>query len=772
MTAQILDGIRIIDLSSGLAGPVATLLLAEQGADVIKVESPLGDPTRDDASFATWNRSKRSVVLDISGDGGLKKLETLLEGADVLLHDFTPLNAARLGLDGAVLSERFPSLVVCSVTGYPVNHPDAERPGNDLLVQARSGMMGEILGHRDGPIAFRMPLPSWAAAYLAASGIVTRLIVRQQTGHGGSVNTSLLQGMLQTASLFWNRAENPTSSLFSTKYDLQPLLAMYRCSDGVWLQIMNPGERIDIGALPFTQQAVADLKAAEEAGEPIGEVEGDVAADERAGILNAAILRRAFRRRTSAEWLQALRAADVAVEPALNLGEMFTLPAVQANDYVVEVEDQVWGRTIQSAAPFRTEPPSRVKSPAPALGEHTDEVLSEADRTSLGNTEMKDLPEHPLDGLNVLDLGSFLAGPMAPMLMADMGADVIKVEPVGGDRLRWNAGYWESCSRGKRALALNLHTEAGQEVLTRLIKWADIVHHNQRPKAAAKAGIDEAGLRAQNPDVVFSYVTSYGEKGDRAGWPGFDSVFEALGGWEIENGGEGNFPTFSRYGTLDVQTALASTVSTLLAQFHKLRTGVAGKTSGSLLGTTTMTQSETLLRLEDDTFAPHRRLTMDQTGTGFGERIYELTDGWIAVVADDDHKMAAFRGIAAADSDEHIENGLATQSTDKVLIALDEAGISAELVREGQMSEFFDDADNHASGLVAKYPHGAFGSMEQPGAFWQFGDMSLSLERAAPIIGQHSREILADLDYTEAEIDQLYADGVVTGPLIPPAWQV
>jgi crotonobetainyl-CoA:carnitine CoA-transferase CaiB-like acyl-CoA transferase len=742
---SILDGIRIIDLSTGHAGPVATALLAEAGADVIKVEAPAGDPNREYAAFATWNRSKRSVVLDLQDDKQREQLNALLESADVLMHGLRPSEAIREGLDDATLRARYPRLVVCSILGYPINHADAERPGDELLVQARSGLMDEQLGWRDGPIALRFPLGGWAAAYLAAAGIVTRLIVRERTGTGGGVHTSLLQGMLNTVSLVWNRSDNPSPALLSSKYDITQQIAMYQCSDDAWLQIMNPGERIDIGAIALTQEVLTELG---DPGHPV----------------DAERLRRAFRYRNSHEWLDALREADVAVEPAFPLGELLGMDELADNNYVVTVDDPTWGRVLQPAVPFQISPPAEVRSAAPGLGQHTAEVLAEigAERSTPSVPDAVAL-DHPLTGVKVLDVGAFLAGPMAPMLLGDLGADVIKVEPIVGDRMRFMSNYFEACSRGKRSIAVDLGQPAGQEVLDRLVRWADIVHHNQRRAAAHKLGIDAASIQARNPNAVFGYVSAYGQAGARADWPGFDSIFQALGGWEVENAGLGNAPLFSRFGSLDVQCALSSLVGTLLTYYRKQRTGIAGQVSGSLVATAAFSASETML-LADGSLAPYPRMNAEQTGYLPRQRLYETATGWVAIVTRSDAELTDLLKVAEVSEASELVAALKGRAAEELVAALDQSGISAEVVREGYGASFFDDEDHRAAGLVADYHHSAYGRMQQPGAYLHFDDLPLRIDRATPVIGESTREILAELGYSGGQIQALYDDGVVAGP--------
>ena len=155
-----LGDLRIVEIGEGMAVQVAGLMLAELGADVLKVERPGGDPARGTAPFANWNRGKRSLVLDLDTPEGLAGLTGRLAGADVLLHQFTPKQAEALGLDDASLAASFPRLVTCGITGSPHDHPDVERSADDLLVAARVGALYENDGYRAGHPARRALRPS------------------------------------------------------------------------------------------------------------------------------------------------------------------------------------------------------------------------------------------------------------------------------------------------------------------------------------------------------------------------------------------------------------------------------------------------------------------------------------------------------------------------------------------------------------------------------------------------------------------------------------
>jgi crotonobetainyl-CoA:carnitine CoA-transferase CaiB-like acyl-CoA transferase len=473
-------------------------------------------------------------------------------------------------------------------------------------------------------------------------------------------------------------------------------------------------------------------------------------------------MRRAFLAHSSNRWVEELRRADFAVELVAPIGDLLQRPEVIANNLVVEIDDPTWGPTRQAAAPFDTEPPSTIRSAAPLLGADTEAVFQEAPAERRARTRHSgEPPSYPLSGLRVVDVGAWFAGPVVPMLLADLGAEVIKVEPITGDPMRPMANFFAACSRGKRSIAVDLESPAGREVLQRLVEWADVVHHNVRAGASARFGIDEEGIRKANPDAVFSHVSAYGSCGSSRDRPGYDSVFQAMAGWEVANAGEGNEPLFSRLCTMDVLSGLASLVATLLAIYQRSTTGRGRTAKTSMLGVATFTQSETVLLVPTRTVAPYPTLDGMQTGLHPGYRIYEAVDGWIAIVALGSASMAALRRAAKVASDNAIADAIRAFMVDELIWQLDQAGVAAERVRVGAMHEFFDDERNVATGLVSTSDHPIFGRLTQPGAFWSFGDLKLRIDAASPTAGQHSSEILDEMGYSSTEIDLMVEQGAI-----------
>ena len=375
-----LSGLKVIELAHIMAGPVCGQLLADMGADVIKVEKvPGGDDTRrmvppeidgESAAFMILNRNKRGSAINIKTDAGRAVLLRLLDTADIVIENYRVGTMERLGLGYESLRERNPGLIYCQITGFGRTGPYADRAGFDLIAQGMSGLMsvtGE--GADRPPIKAGVPVGDISAGMLAAMGILAAYIHRLKTGVGQLVDTSLLEGsILNTAwvsAIFLATGVSPQAI-----GSAHPMAAPYQAlqtADG-WI---NVGAANQANWLRLVE--VIDMP----------ELADDARFTDNALRMQnlpalVAILGERFQQRDTADWLGRLESVGVPASPVLSIGDMLADPQVIARDMVVEVEHSRIGRTRALGSPVKfSQTPTRISRGAPRLGEHTREILSE-----------------------------------------------------------------------------------------------------------------------------------------------------------------------------------------------------------------------------------------------------------------------------------------------------------------------------------------------------------------------------------------------------------
>ena len=404
-------------------------------------------------------------------------------------------------------------------------------------------------------------------------------------------------------------------------------------------------------------------------------------------------------------------------------------------------------------------PPMAVQSPAPRLDEHAADLFARwtpRPRAAVAAQATKPLP---LQGLKVIDFGNFLAGPMAPSMLADLGADVIKVEHTAAEPMRNTRWAFMAANRNKRCLALNLKHPASRPIVEALVRRADIVHHNLRMPAATRLGLSYESLRAINPKLIYCHVSAYGARGPQKDWPGFDQLFQAASGWEYEGAGAGNPPMWHRFGMMDHLCASGSLYAMLLALIERDRTGEGQACASSLLGGSAF--SLETVKGPDGKLSPFPRLDKAQLGVSPQRRLYRCADGWMALAAEADGAFdRLLRSLGVADV-AGLEAALAERPLDAALRFARDAGGLAVPAREDQRDAFLDDPAHLASGLVADLPTPEYGIYRAPGIFWDFDNLATRLDNAAPALGQHTREVLGELGLSAAEIAGLIWSGVV-----------
>lgn len=743
MSQAILEGIRVISLCSGIAGSAAGMHLCEAGAEVVMIEPPANRAREKQALFAVLNRGKRSVILCLENAADRQQLNSLLASADVLLHDFTPAVAQAHGLADAQLTADFPRLVISAISGWPHRHALANSIPRETLILARLGLLDEQPAHRPGPVFVRMPFANWLASWLCVVGVMARLLARDRDGCGGIAHTSLAQAALVPMTMHWNRAQTPTPA-FAKGLDKHIPIPLHQCADGRWLHVhYSPDKSPWMAAAlsEFGETEVARLNALW----PSSHVAPNFGA-------NKAIIAT----RSAQEWVEHFWQHDVAAQIAAPFGDSYFDEQARLNGYVVEVDDVQLGKTLQPGPAWQVQPPARVGGSAPLAGEGN-AGLSGADAvipSQLPRSSPAPLP--PLHGLKVLDLGAYLAGPFACMLLADLGAEVIKIEAPKGDAMRRLERIFSGTQRGKLGVALQLGDRQTEPAVEALARWADVVHHNMRLPAARKLKVDYESLKALNPQLVYCHVSAYGPTGPRTDWPGFDQLMQASCGWEVEQGGEGQAPMWLRFGVGDFFAGLSSLYALLLGLYERNRSGVGQMVSSSLLGATMLSMSEAVV-LEDGSLTPIDHLDAQQTGLSDAHRLYRCSDSWLVVAALQPDEVQRFERLV----DDQPETWFADQTRQAALASLVAAQVPAQAVLEAQMDAFLDSPEHAEAGLHAHYSHAVYGDLQQIGAFWDFGNLPLSLQRPPPALGQHTRQVLEGLGFTGSELERLASVGLV-----------
>ncbi|WOI33478.1 CoA transferase [Tritonibacter scottomollicae] len=379
-----LDGIRVVDLTRVLSGPFCSMLLGDMGAEVIKIESPAGDPVRGQGHhkngfswyFASFNRNKKSVVLDLYSDEGRDTLAQLLETADVLLENFRPGVLARMGFPQDRLDSINPRLIVASVNGFGSTGPYTDRPAFDFIAQAMSGFMSVNGPAGEPPLRAAQPVTDLVAGLYTAFGIASALHGRNRDGVGQAVETSMVNGVLSMmaylASEHFVTGENPQRT--GNDHPLVAPYGLYNTADGQ-IAIAASNDQIlrrllgEIG-LP---NLLDDPRFAS----------NDARFSRRAELHD--ILDAALATDTRENWIARLNRAGVPTGKVQTLKDVFEDPQIQAQEMAIDVPHGDRGDVRMLGFPVKlSRTPCEVRLPAPELGEHTEEVLASLRRHASG----------------------------------------------------------------------------------------------------------------------------------------------------------------------------------------------------------------------------------------------------------------------------------------------------------------------------------------------------------------------------------------------------
>lgn len=811
--AGVLDGLRVLDLTSGIAGPMTTMLLGDNGADVVKIEPPGGDPARQlpgphQLGYRVWQRGKRSACLDLRNPDDKATLLALVRTADILVESYAPGEAAKLGIDYATLAALNPRLIYCSITGYGRDNLHSQRPAVDALVQARTGLMFEqrgwpegALNHisglpdpfpdleipadavqgadRDGPLFVASQWPSLGAFFSAGLGIAAALRARGITGKGQWVETSLLQGALAGAAGVWQRAEKPDAPGFDTWIlNSKSSKGHFQAKDGHWLHNWVPNPRFILQASEGdTLNASPDLTVQNDPDRFGTGPEEILVMSHYQPLLAEAVAKFPV-----ADWVEAAATAEMTMQPVRSIEASLADPAFLEDGCVTEVKDPELGtiRTVGNAYNMSLTQGRPGAAPV-APGANTDEIKAEAARIiaearSAAAAPKKGDLKAPLEGIVVLDLGLAIAGPFGTQLLADLGATVIKIN--GLYDLFWHRVHIAyMANRGKQSITLNLKDPRAMKILLELVKKADVVQHNMRYDAAERLKIDYESLKQINPTLIYAHSRGF-ERGARASLPGNDQTGACLSGIQFEDGGMGRTgehgevgrPLWSFTSFGDTGNGFLSATSIIHALYHRDRTGEGQFVDTSIINAALLNTSYAVAKPDGSGFE-RPRIGGDQLGFDAWHRIYRTADGWLCVVAQTEtQRTALLKALDVADA-AGIAAAVQSRNGQDAFTALDAAGVPVEIVDPEFSRRLHDTPDFAKQQWTVRYDHPMVGRLDQVGLLVNLSDTPGVIQSRPLMVGEHTQAILKDLGYAEGEINTMeeqFAIGFVGMPRMPP----
>jgi crotonobetainyl-CoA:carnitine CoA-transferase CaiB-like acyl-CoA transferase len=769
-----LDGIRVVDFGHYVAGPVAGMLLADQGARVVHIEAP-GRQAAQLPAAAIWNRGKEPRVLNLKDRGDRDIAWRLIADADVVIENFRPGVMDRLGCGPEAMMARNPRLIYCSIPGFAAGDHRSTLAAWEGIVAAASGMY-RLLSSGAEPAFTTIPIASVYGAVIAALNVAVALVARERTGRGARIEVPLFRAMLSGMSS--SRIRTPRGRLALSRHrpgvahGPTPFNASYRCRDGRYLYLLTGDHR------KFANVLTSVLGVRDDPALALRERDPWLGVDDRnindPSFLSASIeadlhsrLADIFSRRAADEWEARLVAAGVPAAVCRSPAEWFrSAHPLDAGLVTTDPRSHAavcLGRLVST----------HVRRPLTAGAGAISTNASRRQRIARGGRDAR--AAGPLAGIRVLDLSSVIAGPVCARTLGEFGADVIKIDsPRPNHNPLFTCALGVNVNRGKRSALLDLKPPAGRRVLCRLASTADVLVENF--SAAAAAALDLGGTR-DDDCPIHCRLNAFGFEGDWAGRKGYDPVVQAAAGIQARFGGSAAPRVHGHASTLDYLSGFAAAFGVVIVLFHRARreSNVNGAGLDTYLVETSLAHAASLVQSDILPACCDGSLS-EPMGPGVRgwsplDRLYRCSDGWLYVACPTLERQQFLRlppfENLQRQPDESAENAL-----ERRFAANGVTWWETHLARFGVAAhEVLTTAEIRDRSLAAQ--DGLFTTLDVP----RLGDVELLTSAGcvcgvapdepavAPKLGAHTREILSELGVPRREARHLFAAGVVSESL-------
>ncbi|MDE0676739.1 MAG: CoA transferase [Acidimicrobiaceae bacterium] len=815
MTARGLDGIRVVELGQMVAAPWTAKLLADLGADVIKVEPPQGDAARrrgpfaadrgrpdsqvvPDAGseltgglFAAINTNKRGIMVDLARPDGRATLQQLLADADLFIHDLAPGTAAAHGLTAEPLRAEHPSLVTMSITPFGQNGPYAAWRATELQVVHGGGWgwltPGCVQDAELPPLKPHGHQAAFQSGFAAACASLAAVDRAQRTGRGEHIDfaqMSYVVGMLEAAFISWSyRGENPSR---------------------LGARILNPW-----GIFPTGDGHIFLVCVEADQWERLKDFMGrpewadmDIFSTLEGRFENEDLLRMWL-----GEWIAAQpvtelfhrgQAERLAFAPVNTVAQMAADPHLAARDFLVTYEQPGLGDITVPGAPSRlTNSWWSIRRPAPSLGEHSGASFAATDTATASlpasSPASSATPSNrPLDGVTVADFTWVWAGPYCTLHLAHLGATVIKVEssarPDLGRRLPTQSGrhtptldtngYFNQYGQGKQSITIDLGTAEGRALAKRLALSCDLVVSNYATGVMDEWGLGYEALAAERPDVIVGAISGYGHHGPYQSYMGYGPTTGPLSGLASMTGYPGTDADELGVSLGDPAAGIATAYALVAALVARRRTGEGQFIDTSMWEATTACTVEGWMEWVMRGTQPDPMGNLDPLWSPHNLYRCAGNDDWVAVCCVDEAEWAALARITGIDpDDERFATAAGRKANEAELDKLigawtrerDQWDITELLQAAGvpafpSLSSRSLEVNPHLAerGLIERLDHPVVGQMSHVGIPWLLTDGTNGVRSPAPTMGQHTHGALADvLGLNPAEIAALEAAGAL-----------